>query len=65
MIKKGRFMILKLKKESDGKWMFGVYRGNGGISSLIRTGHGMPFFMALGKLLNPKYLYRAIVYKNS
>ena len=22
-------MILKLKKESDGKWMFGVYRGKG------------------------------------
>ena len=56
-------MILKLQKENDGKWMFGVYRGKGGISSLIRAGHGMPFYMALIKLLNPKYLYRAFAWK--
>jgi hypothetical protein len=56
-------MKIKLRKEEGGKWMFGLYRGNGGNSSLVRARHGLSLLMAIISMCNIKYLWRAITWR--
>lgn len=56
-------MKIKLQKEEDGKWMSGIYRGDGGMSSLIRAVHGRSFIKAVASLFNVRYLWRGFTWK--
>lgn len=40
-------MKIKLSKDRNGEWMAGIYRGKGGISSLINARHSRSFWNVL------------------
>jgi hypothetical protein len=54
-------MKLKLCKKNN-EWMSGIYRGNGGISSLIKSATSKNLFKCLFLFINIKYYYRALTW---
>lgn len=53
-------MKVRLKKLQNGEWQSGIYRGNGGISSLIVSRIGS-FWHCFKIFINPKNYWKAWV----
>ena len=56
-------MKIKISKKGI-EWYAGIWRGKGGISSLIVSRQGKRFWRTIRILFIPKYLYRALFWKN-
>ena len=55
-------MKLKLEKIKEGKWQAGVYRGRGGVSSLIASRVGGSLWYAIG-VFTPRNLWRGLFWQ--
>lgn len=53
-------MKVKLKK-IKGEWHSGIYRGNGGISSMINSKITKSFWSAI-RVFSPKNIYKALTW---
>lgn len=53
-------MKLKFENDKNGHWHSGVYRGNGGISSLICARHSKSWWQAFKLFFNLRVYYDAL-----